>query len=727
MRDLDRLVIEKDPGERTDTRGWIRQHAERIERLIDKVKICDPAVGSGAFPIGLLNEMLQIKLALDLTLDPHQAKKVLIEECLHGVDIDPGAIEIARLRFWLSLVVDAANPEPLPNLDYKLYCADSLIERLHGEPVKIGTRLPNNPLLRSEIDKLVTAKRKLYLAHSKPEKRQARHDLYSALGSLAEIELADLRNNTNFTDEQFGRIVTALKELQHLVSDVRSFQDKLARKKGGVSVADLDHALDSLQQWFENPTQPTFLWQLHFGEVFAPRLAPASLAGDLNLGDTLAPNEPGGFDIVIENPPFVRHETISGLAPLLRKNFEVAASRADLFIFFYERSIDLLRNRGVFSIISSNKYFRSAYGQRLRSYLAKHLSLRSVIDFGDAPVFEAIAYASILIGDKVASTDGHCVRVYTWAPDDHLSLLIQTLAQKGFDIPQSNLTPDGWRLEPQEVHSLLEKLRNKGMPLGEYAHGQLYRGIITGLNDAFVIDEATKGRLISEDPRSAEIIKPFLRGKDVKRWRTDPDDLHLIAFPFGFHTQLSNYPAVLNHLRQYEKKLKARGQCTSNRSGKSGGQHHWLELDNNPKAEYLHAFEGAKIIMPAIERQCAFAVDEDGYFSNDKTNIVCVEDPFFVCAVLNSACTFWIITITAATRQNGYCEFKPMYVSLLPIPVATQSEKAKLSELARACHRAASIGDVTQLQALESEIDQIVYRLFDLTPEEIQIVEGTTK
>ena len=384
-----------------------------------------------------------------------------------------------------------------------------------------------------------------------------------------------------------------------------------------MSVADLDHALDSLQQWFENPTQPTFLWQLHFGEVFAPRLAPASLAGDLNLGDTLAPNEPGGFDIVIENPPFVRHETISGLAPLLRKNFEVAASRADLFIFFYERSIDLLRNRGVFFDPSHPTNISAPLMDNDSAHTSRSICpYVSVIDFGDAPVFEAIAYASILIGDKVAPTDGHRIRVYTWTPDDHLSLLIQTLAQKEFDIPQSNLTPDGWRLEPQEVHSLLGKLRSKGTPLGEYAQGRFYYGIKTGLNEAFVIDEATKRATpYPRTTRSAEIIKPFLRGKDVKRWRTDPDDLHLIAFPFGFHTQLSNYPAVLNHFRQYKKKLKARGRSqVFNRSGKSGGQHHWLEFDNNPKPEYLHAFEGTKIIMPAIERQCAFAVDEEELF-----------------------------------------------------------------------------------------------------------------
>src|SRR5262249_34954736 len=117
-RDLDRLVIEKDAGDR-NARSCVREHANEIEQLIDNVKICATAVGSGAFPIGMLNEMLQMKLALDFTLDVHEARKALVEKCLHGVDIDPGAIEIARLRFWLALVVDADQPEPLPNLDYK--------------------------------------------------------------------------------------------------------------------------------------------------------------------------------------------------------------------------------------------------------------------------------------------------------------------------------------------------------------------------------------------------------------------------------------------------------------------------------------------------------------------------------------------------------------------------------------------------------------------------------
>jgi len=224
----------------------------------------------------MLNEMLQIKLALDFTLDPHEAKKALIESCLHGVDIDPGAIEIARLRFWLSLVVDAKTPEPLPNLDYKLYCADSLVERVRGEAVNVGTKAPDDPQVRTEIGRLVDAKHRLYNAHSKPEKREARHDLYAALGALALIELTHLRNEANFNDEEFGRVLSAIEELSRLVRQLNA--TKKAR------VADRERALDAIQQWFEDKKKPTFLWQLHFGEIFAR----------------------GGFDIVIANPPYVR-------------------------------------------------------------------------------------------------------------------------------------------------------------------------------------------------------------------------------------------------------------------------------------------------------------------------------------------------------------------------------------------------------------------------------------
>jgi adenine-specific DNA-methyltransferase len=140
----------------------------------------------------------------------------------------------------------------------------------------------------------------------------------------------------------------------------------------------------------------------------------------------------------------------------------------------------------------------------------------------------------------------------------------------------------------------------------------------------------------------------------VKRWTPRWDKLYAIVFPFGFHEQLENYPAILKHLTQFEADLRKRGQCVSSRGGSKTGQHHWLELDNNPKPSYLQEFTQPKVIIPAIERSCAFAFDDEGYYSNDKTTICVSDDARFLCGVLNSSVTWWIIRQIAAERQNDF-------------------------------------------------------------------------
>jgi len=301
------------------------------------------------------------------------------------------------------------------------------------------------------------------------------------------------------------------------------------------------------------------------------------------------------------------------------------------------------------------------------------------------------------------------------------------LDQKGISLAQADLTADGWRLENSDSIRLLEKLRNTGIPLGEYVGGRFYRGVITGLNEAFVLTGPQREALIAADPKSAELIKPFLRGRDVKRWLVRHEELYLIAFPHGFHPRLTEYPAILNHLTQFEAALKNRGQCTSSRGNKEGGQHHWLELDNNPKVEYLASFEVPKIVMPAIERSAAFTVDHVGHYSNDKTNICIAEDPDSLCAILNSRVLWWALTQTAATKQNGYYEFKPLYMRQLPIPPATADEKSRLSDLARQAAAFAQAGDPAALRQTEAEIDRLVGQLFHLTPAEIALMEGAAR
>lgn len=320
--------------------------------------------------------------------------------------------------------------------------------------------------------------------------------------------------------------------------------------------------LGKLREWFDDPQAPTFLWKLHFGEIMAR----------------------GRFDIVIANPPYVRHETISGYAPLLKERYSVVASRADLFIFFYEQSYNILKDGGVLTYITSNKYFRAAYGKKLRPFLSENLTIETLIDFGDAPVFDAIAYASIIIGCKKPPEKSHTFRAYNWSLDDSLNRIHQVLDANSFEIEQSKLSAESWQLINSASTGLLEKIRAKGMALEKYAGGKIFWGIRTGFNEAFVIPKDIKQQLEKEDEKSCELIKPYRRGRDIKSWRIAPHDEFIIVFPHKFHTQLNGYPAVLCHLTSFEKQLKNRGQCTSSRSGKGEGQHHWLELDNNPKS-----------------------------------------------------------------------------------------------------------------------------------------------
>lgn len=693
---IEKLIRFKEPIDPRKT-SWVVRHASELSNHLDDLRICDLAIGSGAFPIGLLQEIYWTKLTLNPSLDRAQAKRGIIRNSIHGVDLDPGAVEIARLRFWLALVVDDDVPRPLPNLEYKIHRADSLVEYIRGEPAHLGDVNTAGGMMKAAVAELTTAKQSLFNAHGLQQKRAARLALYRALASLAQMEFTRMRNDEGLFGSDPMRTAQLDRGTKDFGQCIREI-DAVKKQKATMQ----DACLARLHSWFEDPEKPTFLWHLHFGEIFAK----------------------GGFDIIIANPPYVRHETISELAPLLRERFSVAASRADLLIFFYEQAVNLLRDGGTLTFITSNKYFRAAYGSKLRPFLTKNLTFHALIDFGDAPIFDAIAYASILIGEKTPATKDHRLRAYVWQPTDAITAMPAILERKGILLAQGALTTDGWRLENSDSILLLEKLRKAGTPLKEYVKGRFYYGIKTGLNDAFVIDAKKRQQLIVEDPKSAELIYPWLRGRDVKRWETQWADLYVIAFPFGFHKELPDYPAILRHLTQFESALKARGQCTSSRGGKGEGQHHWLELDNNPKADYLSAFSLPKVVIPAIERQCAYAVDEAGFLSNDKTTICVAENPRFLAAILNSSVQWWMIQKLAAGRQNGYFEFKPMYVSSLPIPSATSAEQAALSALVDSILAAKRAGEEAAVADLETQIDRHVFRLYGLTSEEIALVQG---
>lgn len=689
--------------------------SDTLIAAIEQLKLLDPACGSGAFPMGALQKLVHVLRKLDpenrrwrernrqplldqletakAIADPslreerieaaeaalakfdrdfsdanypdYTRKLYLIEKCIHGVDIQPIAVQIAKLRFFIALIVsqkvddarENRNITALPNLETKIVAADSLtpIDR----PAQMGLR---DPAIDDKEKALAFANEYYFAARTGKTKRKWRERIF-----VLRDELAELLEKDRFLSSQAAR------QLVHW------------------NPFDQNAAAD-----FFDPE-----WMFQLTE---------------------------GFDIVIGNPPYVRHEEISELAPLLKQHYESAASRADLYVFFYERAIRLLKPEGAFAFITSNKWYRAKYGEKLREWMNRHTRLTKIIDFGDEAVFTALAYPTIVIAIRrkqpVKQPDTREeVLTLNWAGQAPVEQFPAVFTAESFTVPQAELKKEGWQLEPPIKRLLLARIRAAGTQLGEYVQGRFYRGIITGLNEAFVIDAATRDRLIAEDAKSVELIKPYLRGRDVKRWKVEWAGLYLITFPFGFHEQLCRYPAIFKHLSQFEDGLKKRGQCTSSRSGKGEGQHHWLELDNNPKPSYLAEFERPKLIVPAIAEAPSFAPDFESHYSNNKSTIFVPPKINFALGVLNSSVNSWLATQVCATKQGGFFDFEPRYSAQLMVPLAEEAQVEMLETTVSAVL-------VKNDSRFEQLINGLVYELFfpeDLHQANIHLFDAVDK
>ncbi len=714
----------------TDETGLPPKTCRAIVEALSRIKVLDPACGSGAFPVGTLQAMLtvlrkadpeneiwvqaaearvrekdlspaeqeQILEAMVRALEGNEAdygrKLILIENCLYGVDIDPIAVEIARLRFFLTLVVeetiDDSDPEgnrgiqPLPNLEFKLVCANSLLHAPEmPDPASAGQLA-----LEFDEDRFFD------------QLREATHEYFTARGPKQKNAL---RERIRHLVE--GQAHQAFERINRLVLHTEENARKALETRHGKAIGDLTRVGNAWRSYAN-------LFSGDPVDFFEPKY--------------IFPDAADGFDIVIGNPPYVRQEKIQHLKPLLKAEYADFAGTADLYVYFYLRGLDLLREGGHLCYISSNKFFRSRYGEKLRARLLADSAIQRLIDFGDAPVFDAIAYPCIVLFEKGGREAGtNEFRALPWRPGPSIDEFADIARAHSFAMPQSALDGDAWRLEHPNVLALLDKLRASGTPLGEYVDGRFYYGIKTGCNEAFVVDRATRDRLIADDPKSADLLKPFLRGRDVKRWRVQPQDLWLIFTRHG--TDIEQYPAVKAHLQNYRKRLEPRPKDWKNTHpgerwpGRKPGPYKWYEIQDN--IAYWQEFQQPKIVVPAIDSRANYAVDLENHFGNDKTSICVAENANFIAATLNSSPLWWYMRKIAATRQGGFIEFKPMYVATCPIPNIPESEQSPLVELVErilAAKRADASADVS---ALEREIDRFVYALYNLTAAEIALIE----
>ena len=311
----------------------------------------------------------------------------------------------------------------------------------------------------------------------------------------------------------------------------------------------------------------------------------------------------------------------------------------------------------------------------------------------------------------------------TFSEYDQLTKFDETLAAIGFEMPIDALRSEGWTLERPEVLALMAKLRTAGTPLGEYVDGKFYYGIKTGLNEAFVIDEVTKGRLIAEDPKSAELIKPWLRGRDIKKWQAEWAGSYIIAiassgnkeWPWSQETSEltarpifeQTYPAIHNHLSQWEAGLRKRDD-----QGRF-----WWELR---ACAYYEAFLGPKIIYPDIAQHSKFLIDESSSFSSNTTYFIPSAD-FGLLAILNSSLMWWFYGTITSSIRGGFVRYFSQYIEQLPIPPTTEDQQAPIIERVQ---QILAAPDSPEVPRLEAEIDRLVYALYGLAAEEIALVEG---
>ncbi|MEA5420155.1 TaqI-like C-terminal specificity domain-containing protein [Spirulina sp. CCNP1310] len=340
----------------------------------------------------------------------------------------------------------------------------------------------------------------------------------------------------------------------------------------------------------------------------------------------------GGFDVVIGNPPYVRQEFIAPFKPFLQGNYQTYDGVADLYTYFYEKGVNLLRAGGVLSYIVTNKWLRAGYGEGLRGFFRDRVVMEEIIDFGHAPIFEdADTFPCIVVGRKVGDDglfeDQNREVLVCPVPREALAQinLPQYVRESGYGVPWSRFSAQAWSLEPPAVDGLMAKIRAVGVPLTEFAGVKPYRGVLTGFNEAFLIDDETKRNLVKADPKSAEIIKPYLRGQDIKRWSSEWQNLWMIFAHKDI--DIDQYSSVKQYLLGYHSQL-------TNRAGKQL----WWQLQASPA--FYDYFEQPKIVYQEIQFHSVFCFDDQKYFTNNKCFIIPTSD-LYLLGVLNSSIMWW--------------------------------------------------------------------------------------
>jgi type I restriction-modification system DNA methylase subunit len=435
-----------------------------------------------------------------------------------------------------------------------------------------------------------------------------------------------------------------------------------------------------------------------------------------------------GFDVIIGNPPYVRQEELMPFKDYFAANYEVYDGAADLFVYFFERELKLLKEGGYLGVIVSSKWLKADYGENLRKFLSQFW-IDQFIDFGDLRVFQdATTYPCIIIIRKMKKSNPkiRVCQVKTLS----FSSLKEYIEKSSFTVDQKTLDEKRWTFQKIGDLRILERIKKEGIPLKEYVSNNVYRGIVTGFNTAFVIDDKTKKKIIGEDRRSANLIKPYLVGEDVKRYGIISKERYLIFTRRGI--DIEEYPAIKKHLEQFRSQLTPK-KSTKDVIGRKPGDYKWYEIQD--ATAYYEELDQPKIIFGELQTSPRFTLDKGGYYINNKLFFFPLEDEHLL-AILNSKMCWYLIQRHCTRIMNGF-NISWSYFGNIPIPKTKDPQLTKLSlRMLSLKQRLIELqekqtdekSEVEQeIKKVDTEVDELVYKLYGITEEEKKIIEESLK
>ncbi|ATE69799.1 Restriction endonuclease (plasmid) [Campylobacter jejuni] len=747
----------------SELRKSLRKEDKKAQKeLLNSIKICDPAVGSGHFLVSALNVMLSIYDELNLfdeefylevqndeilitgrkgefieykrpTTPKDKAhliqqelfytKKDIIENNLFGVDINPNSCEITKLRLWIELLkhsfyqsFDDENYHDLrtlPNIDINIKCGNSLVS--YFETGKSLNHYPNIKERMGKYKRIV----KDYKEGFYTDKSYINQEIKNLKISFKNFCFADKfkKEMKSFNDKcekyskKYGNFLAVDDEnLKFFVSanlTLFDFDEKEATKE----FVNLKKEYDNI---FNLESNHPFEWRFEFPEI---------LDDDGNFK---------GFDLIIGNPPYIRQEELKELKPHLAKNYKVYKGTSDIYTYFYELGFNVLKDNGVLSYITSNKYTRAGYGEALREFLLKNVKVLEYTDLNGIKVFDsATVDTSILCFEKSKSKDNKF---------KYLALSNEILKTCAYDIglykdfaefSQNSLSKESFTFSDENTSALKAKTERIGTPLKEWQGLNIYRGILTGYNEAFIITTEKRNEILAnckdeaEKERTAKLIRKMLRGRDIKRYSYEWAGLWVINTHNGYKNQngekveainIKHYPSLKKHFDEFYPQLEKRADKG-------------LTPYNLRNCAYIEEFEKEKIVYPCImAKEPYFSYETSFAFAMAPANIITSNSDIlkYILAFLNS--DFIYLMLRKFYMGGGIeGELKTNNLEKLPIPKINSKNQKLADELINLVDeilKAKEQDKNANTQELENKINSLVYKLYNLTEEEIKIIEG---